>query len=85
MAELAGEIVIRKPVEAVFDFVADERDEPRLDPQAVQGDARVRYRPARSDRHRAGDTQRARTEVEGARAEARHEIEADVAGDDGLR
>ena len=28
MAHIEGEIVIRRPVEEVFDFVADERNEP---------------------------------------------------------
>ena len=29
MAQIEGEIVIRRPLEEVFDFVADERNEPR--------------------------------------------------------
>jgi hypothetical protein len=29
MAHIEGEILIRRPVEEVFDFVADERNEPR--------------------------------------------------------
>ncbi len=33
MAEIEGEIVIRRPVEDVFDFVADERNEPRYNRQ----------------------------------------------------
>jgi uncharacterized protein YndB with AHSA1/START domain len=32
MARIDGEIVINRPVEEVFDFVADERNEPRYNP-----------------------------------------------------
>jgi hypothetical protein len=33
MVRIAGEIVINRPVEEVFDFVADERNEPRYNPR----------------------------------------------------
>ena len=33
-----GEIVIRRPVEEVFDFVADERNEPRYNPRMVRAE-----------------------------------------------
>ena len=33
MARIEGEIVIRRPIEEVFDFVADERNEPRYNHQ----------------------------------------------------
>jgi uncharacterized protein YndB with AHSA1/START domain len=33
MAHIEGEIVINRPVEKVFDFVADERNEPRFNTQ----------------------------------------------------
>jgi uncharacterized protein YndB with AHSA1/START domain len=33
MAHIDGEIVINRPVEEVFDFVADERNEPRYNPR----------------------------------------------------
>lgn len=33
MARVEGEIVIRRPVDEVFDFVADERNEPRYNPK----------------------------------------------------
>ena len=33
MARVQGEIVIYRPVEEVFDFVADERNEPRYNPR----------------------------------------------------
>ena len=35
MAWIAGEIVIDRPVAEVFDFVSDERNEPRYNPQMV--------------------------------------------------
>jgi uncharacterized protein YndB with AHSA1/START domain len=33
MARVEGEVVIRRPVDEVFDFVADERNEPRYNPR----------------------------------------------------
>jgi hypothetical protein len=33
MARIAGELVIHRPIDAVFDFVADERNEPRYNPR----------------------------------------------------
>ena len=33
MARVEGEIVINRPVNEVFEFVADERNEPRYNPQ----------------------------------------------------
>jgi hypothetical protein len=33
MARIDGELVIRRPVDEVFDFVADERNEPRYNPR----------------------------------------------------
>jgi hypothetical protein len=35
MARLGGEIIINRPVEEVFDFVADERNEPRYNPRML--------------------------------------------------
>lgn len=35
MARVAGEIVIDRALEEVFDFVADERNEPRYNPQML--------------------------------------------------
>ena len=35
MARVEGEIVIYRPVEEVFDFVADERNEPRYNPRML--------------------------------------------------
>ena len=36
MARIHGEIVIARPVEEVFDFVADERNEPKYNPQMTR-------------------------------------------------
>lgn len=36
MRHIEGEIVINRPVEEVFDFVADERNEPRYNPQMLR-------------------------------------------------
>ena len=38
MIRIDGEIVINRPVEAVFDFVADERNEPRYNPRMLRVD-----------------------------------------------
>ena len=35
MARIHGEVVIGRPIEDVFDFVADERNEPRYNPQML--------------------------------------------------
>ncbi|HEX9034734.1 MAG TPA: SRPBCC family protein [Streptosporangiaceae bacterium] len=35
MAHIEGEIMIERPVDEVFDFVADERNEPRYNPRMV--------------------------------------------------
>jgi len=35
MVRIDGQIVIARPVEEVFDFVADERNEPRYNPGCV--------------------------------------------------
>jgi uncharacterized protein YndB with AHSA1/START domain len=36
MVHIADEIVIHRPIEDVFDFVADERNEPRYNPRMVR-------------------------------------------------
>jgi hypothetical protein len=36
MARIQGEITINRPVEEVFDFVADERNEPRYNPRMLR-------------------------------------------------
>lgn len=38
MAHIEGEIVIERPVEDVFDLVADERNEPRFNPRMLRSD-----------------------------------------------
>jgi hypothetical protein len=38
MARIDGEIVINRPVEEVFDLVADERNEPRYNPRMVSSE-----------------------------------------------
>ena len=38
MARVEGEITISRPVEEVFDFVADERNEPRYNPRMVRAE-----------------------------------------------
>jgi uncharacterized protein YndB with AHSA1/START domain len=36
MPRVTGELVIERPVEEVFEFVADERNEPRFNPRMLQ-------------------------------------------------
>jgi carbon monoxide dehydrogenase subunit G len=38
MARIEGEIIIHRPVEEVFAFVADERNEPRYNPRMVSAE-----------------------------------------------
>jgi hypothetical protein len=38
MAHIEGEIVIKRPVDEVFDFVADERNEPRYNPRMLRAE-----------------------------------------------
>jgi uncharacterized protein YndB with AHSA1/START domain len=38
MARIRGEVLIRRPVEEVFDFVADERNEPRYNPHMIRAE-----------------------------------------------
>jgi uncharacterized protein YndB with AHSA1/START domain len=38
MAHINGEILINRPVEEVFDFVADERNEPRYNPRMLRAE-----------------------------------------------
>ena len=38
MVHIEGEIVIKRPVETVFDFVADERNEPRYNPRMLRAE-----------------------------------------------
>jgi hypothetical protein len=38
MAQVKGEIIINRPVEEAFDFVANERNEPRYKPRMVRAE-----------------------------------------------
>lgn len=38
MARITGEITIDRPVATVFDFVADERNEPKYNPEMVRSE-----------------------------------------------
>jgi hypothetical protein len=38
MARIEGEIVIGRPVDVVFDYVADQRNEPQYNPRMVQAE-----------------------------------------------
>ena len=38
MARIEGEIIIERPIEEVFDFVADERNEPRYNPRMLSAE-----------------------------------------------
>jgi hypothetical protein len=38
MARIEGEIVIRRPVDVVFDCVADQRHEPQYNPRMVRAE-----------------------------------------------
>jgi len=38
VAHVRGEIVINRPAEEVFDFVADERNEPRYNPRMIRAE-----------------------------------------------
>ncbi len=38
MTRISGEIVINRPIDAVFDFVADERNEPLYNPELLHSD-----------------------------------------------
>ena len=38
MPQIDGEIVIHRPIEEVFDFVADERNEPRYNPRLLRAE-----------------------------------------------
>jgi hypothetical protein len=40
MARIDGEILIHRPAEEVFDFVADQRNELRYNPPMVRSDLR---------------------------------------------
>ena len=41
MVRIEGEIAINRPVDEVFDFVADERNEPRYNPRILRVEKRT--------------------------------------------
>jgi hypothetical protein len=49
MARIDGEIVIDRPVDVVFDYVADQSNEPQYNPQMVRAESSLpgRWIPAR--------------------------------------
>lgn len=53
MAHVEGEIIIHRPVEEVFDFVADERHEPLYNPEMLQCDLLSGEPVGRGSRFRA--------------------------------
>jgi polyketide cyclase/dehydrase/lipid transport protein len=63
MARIDGEIVIGRPVDVVFDYVADQSNEPQYNPQMVRADkitagpvgAGTRFRSAVASRGRAAE------------------------------
>jgi hypothetical protein len=38
MARIEGEILLRRPVDVVFDYVADQSNEPQYNPQMVRAE-----------------------------------------------
>ena len=44
MAEIEGEIVISQPVDVVFDYVADQTNEPDYNPRMVRAESSPRGR-----------------------------------------
>ena len=63
MARIDGEIVIDRPVDVVFDYVADQSNEPQYNPQMVRADkitagpvgAGTRFRSAVASRGRTAE------------------------------
>ena len=67
MPQVVGEIVINRPVEQVFDFVADERNEPQFNPK-VRTVEKVTPGPV-------GEGTRFRTQVKARRRTAEMSVE----------
>lgn len=61
MAHIEGAILIHRPVEDVFDFVADERNEPRYNAQMLRAEQTSVGPIGRGTRFRAESTVRGRT------------------------
>jgi uncharacterized membrane protein len=47
MAKIEGEIVIGRPVDTVFDYVADQSNEPQYNPHMVRAEKITLDRPGR--------------------------------------
>jgi Polyketide cyclase / dehydrase and lipid transport len=61
MAKIAGEIVIVRPVDVVFDYVADQSNEPQYNPQMVRAE-KITAGPVRvGTQFRSAVTSRGRT------------------------
>jgi hypothetical protein len=61
MARIDGEIVIGQPVEAVFDYVADQSNEPQYNPQMVRAEKITPGPVGKGTRFRSAATSRGRT------------------------
>jgi len=61
VTRIEGEIVIERPVEQVFDFVVDERNEPRYDSRLLRAEQTSTGPIGRGTRFRAETTMMGRT------------------------
>jgi hypothetical protein len=61
MARIEGEIVIGRPVEVVFDYVADQSNEPRYNPQMVRAEKITAGPVGKGTRFRSAVASRGRT------------------------
>ncbi len=61
MARIEGEIVIGRPVGAVFDYVADQSNEPHYNPQMVRAEKITSGPVGKGTRFRSAVTSRGRT------------------------
>ena len=61
MARIAGEIVIGRPVDVVFDYVADQCNEPQYNPRMVRADKITVGTVGRGTRFRSAVASRGRT------------------------
>ena len=61
MARIQGEIVIARPVDVVFDYVADQSNEPEYNPQMVRAEKIIAGPAGRETRFRSAVASRGRT------------------------
>jgi Polyketide cyclase / dehydrase and lipid transport len=61
MATINGEILISRPVDVVFDYVADQSNEPRYNPRMVRAEKITPGPVGRGTRFRSAVTSRGRT------------------------